>query len=311
MNAFWELLLIWIGTFLISYFMMRTLWGVNINQRLEKLKTFRLQSFVSNHQGQIGTMAETLQFFSRFSMPTDVLVNKKLKTRFFNAGLHGERPFIIYFSAKTILVLIIPCISFLYSFYQNHSMNDAFILAIGLAIAGYWIPDLILNHQIRKRQEELVHSFPDALDLVRICVASGLGLDAAITRVGNEIRIESPILAEEFEQLSLELRAGTSRNQALTNLAMRTGLKDIQALVAMLKQANQFGTNVTEALQVFAEDLRTKRKMQAQELAAKIPVKISIPIILCIFPSLFVVILGPAIVSLFNISGGSGNPLGR
>mgnify|MGYP000423216712 FL=1 len=153
-----------------------------------------------------------------------------------------------------------------------------------------------------------MNSFPDALDLVRICVGCGLGLDAAITRVGEEIRLVSPELAEEFEQLSLELRAGSSRENALSNLAMRTGLKDIEALVAMLKQASRFGTNVTEALLIFSADLRAKRKTRAQEIAAKIPVKISMPIILCIFPALFVVILGPAIISLVNTLRGGNSP---
>ena len=298
-SLFW-LMLIWLGTFLLSFMLLKRMWTINLHHRLEKLKQIRLRSMANLNDGQSGSMANTLQFFSHFSMSGDMLVSAKLKTRFFNAGLHGEKPVMVYFAVKTILTFIIPCISFLYSYYQDHSLTYALVLAIGLALMGYWIPDLVLNYWIRKRQEELVHSFPDALDLVRICVASGLGLDAAITRVGSEIKLESPVLAQEFDQLSLELRAGTSRNQALANLAMRTGLKDIEALVAMLKQANQFGTNVTEALQVFADDLRYKRKMRTQELAAKIPVKISIPIILCIFPALFVVILGPAIVSLFN-----------
>jgi tight adherence protein C len=230
-----------------------------------------MSSFVNGSKDQSDSITNTLQFFSRFSMSSNVLLNSKLKTKLYNAGLHGEKPLIIYYSVKTILSLIIPCASFLYSFYHDHSITYALSLAVGLSIVGYWI-----------------------------CVASGLGLDAAITRVGSEIQLESSTLAQEFDQLGLELRAGTSRNQALANLATRTGLKDIEALVGMLKQANQFGTNVTEALQVFADDLRNKRRMHTQELAAKIPVKISIPIILCIFPALFVVILGPAIISLFN-----------
>lgn len=273
---------------------------INLDNRIAKLKQTGTNSLVNGHMNQANSMSNTLQFFSKLSMPSNMLLGSKLKTRFFNAGLHGEKPLVIYYSAKTILSLIIPCVSFLYSFYQDHSITYAMSLAVGLAIIGYWVPDFILGYLIRRRQKELVHSFPDALDLVRICVASGLGLDAAITRVGSEIKLESSTLAQEFDQLSLELRAGTSRNQALANLANRTGLKDIEALVAMLKQANQFGTNVTEALQVFADDLRNKRKMRTQEMAAKIPVKISIPIILCIFPALFVVILGPAIISLFN-----------
>lgn len=300
MDGLLWLILIWLGSFFFSFILLQWVWTTNLNRRLDGLKQIRIRSRANYSDNPNGPIENTLHFFSRFSMPSDILLNKGLKTRLFNAGYHGEKTVVLYFATKTMLTFVIPCISFLYSYYQNHSLSNALLLAIGLAIIGYWIPDLLLKHMIRKRQEELIHRFPDALDLVRICVASGLGLDAAISRVGGEIRIESPTLAKEFDQLSLELRAGTSRNQALANLAMRTGLKDIEALVAMLKQANQFGTNVTDALQVFAEDLRNKRKMRMQESAAKIPVKISIPIILCIFPSLFVVILGPAIVSLLN-----------
>lgn len=300
MKLFFLLLLIWFSTFFLSLLILKHVWMLNFNRRFEELRQIRFRSVASLNNSQNSHIKNTLEFFSRFSMPSDVMVSAKLKARFFHAGLHGEKSFVLYFSAKTILTLIIPCISFFYSFYHDHSLAYALMMAVGLAFMGYWIPDLVLSYRIRNRQEELIRSFPDALDLVRICVASGLGLDAAIARVGAEIQLESPILAQEFDQLSLELRAGTSRNQALANFAMRTGLKDIEALVAMLKQANQFGTNVTEALQVFAEDLRNKRKTRTQELAAKIPVKISIPIILCIFPALFVVILGPAIVSLFG-----------
>lgn len=300
MESFIGLLLIWICSFSVIFLILRRFWLINIDQRISQLKQIQMSSFVNGSNDQSDSITNTLQFFSRFSMSSNVLLNSKLKTKLYNAGLHGEKPLIIYYSVKTILSLIIPCASFLYSFYHDHSITYALSLAVGLSIVGYWIPDFILKYLIRKRQEELLHSFPDALDLVRICVASGLGLDAAITRVGSEIQLESPTLAQEFDQLGLELRAGTSRNQALANLATRTGLKDIEALVGMLKQANQFGTNVTEALQVFADDLRNKRRMHTQELAAKIPVKISIPIILCIFPALFVVILGPAIISLFN-----------
>ena len=290
MDGLLWLMLIWLGSFFFSFILLQWVWTTNLNRRLDGLKQIRIRSIANFSDNPNGLIENTLHFFSRFSMPSDVLLNKGLKTRFFNAGLHGEKKAILYFATKTMLTFVIPCISFIFSYYQNHSLSNALFLAIGLAIIGYWLPDLLLKHMIHKRQEELIHRFPDALDLVRICVASGLGLDAAISRVGGEIRIESPTLAKEFDQLTLELRAGTSRNQALANLAMRTGLKDIEALVAMLKQANQFGTNVTDALQIFAEDLRNKRKMRMQELAAKIPVKISIPIILCIFPSLFVVI---------------------
>jgi len=162
----------------------------------------------------------------------------------------------------------------------------------------------LLNARIRQRQRELFESFPDALDLIRVCVSAGLGLDAAIARVGQELKIKSQALAEEFRLLSLELRAGASRAQALRNLSKRTGVDDINALVAMLIQAERFGTNVSDSLRVHADALRTKRQLRAQEQAAKIPVKLTIPMALCILPALFIVAVGPAAINILRTLSG-------
>ena len=139
---------------------------------------------------------------------------------------------------------------------------------------------------------------PDALDLLRLCVQAGLGLDAAIERVGREMRHARPILSEEFALTGLALRAGSSRAEALRNLSQRVGLKDIDALVAMLIQADRFGTSVSESLAVYAESLRIQRRLRAEEAAAKLPVKLLIPLIFCVFPSLLTVLLGPVVVTL-------------
>lgn len=306
------LLMIWLSIFFLSFYVIKNMWSHNLDKRVDSLEKIRISLLPNTFDDtKINSVNTAISYLGRLSMSDDGVYTSKLKTRFLNAGFHSEKSRVTYFASKTFFSIIVPCLSFIYSYQQGHQISFALTLATCVAIFGYYLPDLVLNFLIRRRQKELIKSFPDALDLVRICVASGLGLDAAIARVGEEIKLVSPVLAQEFEQLSFELRAGSSRNNALSNLAMRTGLKDIEALVAMLKQANQFGTNVTEALYVFAEDLRVKRKMRSQEQAAKIPVKISLPIILCIFPALFVVILGPAIVSLFNTLRTTGNPFGQ
>lgn len=292
---------VWAVIFVFALWAIKSTWFAKKEIRIGLLKDQRLRNEPTIEQpSNPSVFNDAFNLLGSFSMPSDIGSLSKLRIRFLNAGYRGEAIAIIYFSTKTFLTLVIPIFSFAYSYYQGHAITSALVLAIFLAVIGYFVPDFILNYLIRYRQRELTNSFPDALDLVRICVASGLGLDAAISRVGDEIRIVSPILAEEFGQLSLELRSGSSRENALNNLAIRTGLKDIEALVAMLKQATRFGTNVTDALHIFAEDLRAKRKSRAQEMAAKIPVKISLPIILCIFPALFVVLIGPAIISLVN-----------
>ena len=305
------LFITWSVIFAITLWVIKSVWFAKRDVRIGLLKDMRVRvNPLAEESRQEGVFGDMLHVLGQFSMPSDLGNLSKTRIRFLHAGFRGDLVAIIYFSSKTFLTLIIPCFSFAYSYYQGHEISRALALATFLAVIGYFIPDLILNVLIKRRQRELMNSFPDALDLVRICVASGLGLDSAISRVGDEIRLVSPTLAEEFEQLSLELRSGSSRESALNNLAMRTGLKDIEALVAMLKQANRFGTNVTDALHIFSEDLRVKRKSSAQEVAAKIPVKISLPIILCIFPALFVVILGPAIIGVVNTMHRSGSLLG-
>jgi tight adherence protein C len=172
------------------------------------------------------------------------------------------------------------------------------VFCIVLAAIGYYSPDLWLMYRTKQRQRQIFDSFPNALDLMRVCISAGLGLDAAIDRVGKELKIESKALAEEFHTLNLELRTGATHENALKNLATRTGVEDIRALVGMLIQTEKFGTSVAEALRVHADGLRGKRTLRAQETAAKIPVKLTIPMILCIFPALMVVVLGPAILSI-------------
>jgi tight adherence protein C len=171
---------------------------------------------------------------------------------------------------------------------------------LGAASLGYVLPDLALRWQLARRQGALFKGFPDALDLLRVCVQAGLGLDAAIERVGREMRLASPVLSEEWRLTGLELRAGASRAQALRHLAERVGLPDIDALVTMLIQADRFGTRMADALQVHADALRTQRRLRAEEAAAKLPVKLLIPLVFCIFPALLTVMLGPVGISLYN-----------
>ena len=162
-----------------------------------------------------------------------------------------------------------------------------------LAAGGYFLPNYVLNKKVAHRREELSRNFPDALDLLRTCVEAGLSTEAALARVGEEMRIRSRALADELRQVALEQRAGSSRNQALANMAERVGLSDIEAMVSALIQSEKFGTSVSEALRVYSENLRLDRRMKAEEQAAKIPTKILLPLIVCIFPLLFMLILAP------------------
>jgi tight adherence protein C len=170
-----------------------------------------------------------------------------------------------------------------------------------LAAIGYYLPNLVLARMVFLRQRELFENFPDAIDLMTVCVEAGLGLDAAMNKVAEEIRIKSKVLAEELHLVNLEMRAGRTREQALRNLALRTGVEEVEGLVTMLIQADRFGTSIAASLRVHSDMLRTKRRQKAEEAAAKIALKLLFPLIFFIFPSLLLVLLGPAFIQIYRI----------
>lgn len=286
-------------------------WGIQtfLDRDLTKrLDIIRFGSAAALGQSRDTRLSQWIQAFLarfiRFSIPEDQNQLSDIKIKLLNAGYRGENPFILYYGIKTVFAVLIPAVYLIYSllYFDQASIVSRALQVTALCAAGYYLPNLILNYKIAQRKRLLFESFPDALDLIRICVASGLGIEAAVARVGSELHIISQELSEEFEILAMELRAGATRNDAFANLAMRCDIEDIKALVAMLMQASRFGTSVSESLHVYSDSLRTKRKLLAQEAAAKIPVKLALPLILCIFPAIFVVILGPAVINLMRVS---------
>ena len=177
---------------------------------------------------------------------------------------------------------------------------NPFMIALLAAAAGYLLPDLWLVWRVHARQHRLRLALPDGLDLLVICVEAGLGLDQSLMRVAEELRITHPELSDELQLVNLETRLGKARLDALRELARRTGLEDIKALVAMLIQTDRFGTSVAQSLRVHSDDLRMKRRQRAEEMAAKTTVKMVPPLVFFIFPALMVVILGPAVITLMR-----------
>jgi tight adherence protein C len=169
----------------------------------------------------------------------------------------------------------------------------------GFAI-GWLFPGMVISSRTRRRQKEMVKALPDALDLLVVCVEAGLGLNQAMVRVAQEIGHVSPVLGEQLELTNLEIRAGTPRDEALRNLGERTGVEDIQSFVGMLIQTDRFGTSIADALRVHADVLRTKRRQRAEEAAAKTAIKMLFPLVFFIFPAMFVVILGPAVIQVIR-----------
>ena len=240
---------------------------------------------------------------ARLSVPEEGWESSSVRTHFMNAGFRNPSAPVIYFAAKTALALLFPALLYLYVSTTGSKLQGNTLLAVLLVVAaiGYYLPNIILRRMVFVRQREIFETFPDALDLMTICVEAGLAMDAAIARVADEIKLNSPTLSEELHLVTLELRAGASKEKALRNLALRTGVEDVDILVAMLIQAERFGTSIGASLRVHADGLRTKRRQRAEEAAAKIALKLLFPLIFCIFPSLLLVLLGPAFIQIYRI----------
>ncbi len=227
----------------------------------------------------------------------------ELKKNLLRAGYRRESAPTIFLGLKAFLAIVFLGVSLLIRiwFFKTLSSFHLIVLSVIFGYVGFYLPNLWLRMKIARREEKILEGFPDALDLMVVCVEAGIGLDAAISRVGEEMKLSNRVLAEEFRLLSLELRAGKQRRDALRNLAMRTGLEDVSSLVSLLVQTDKFGTSVAQALRVHSESMRMKRYQKAEELATKLPLKFVFPLIIFIFPSIFVTVLGPAIIQIFRI----------
>ena len=226
----------------------------------------------------------------------------KVRVKFLKAGIRRENVTALFWGAKLLLAMCLPLVFLMIRFTVLRLSNVPLTLAleVGSGLIGYYLPNFLLQVKIDRRKEKIMKALPDALDLMVVCVEAGMGMDAAIHRVAKEIQLTSPELSDEFNLLNLELRAGKARQDALRNLALRTDLESINSLVTLLIQTDKFGTSVASALRVFSEGFRTQRFQKAEEMASKLPVKLVLPLILFIFPALFVIIAGPAAIKIYQ-----------
>jgi tight adherence protein C len=185
-------------------------------------------------------------------------------------------------------------------YFSGFYLLNPFLILVLALIAGIVLPEIWILWRISVRQHRIRRALPDALDLLVICVEAGLGLDQAMLRVSEELKVVHRELSDELQMVNLEMRVGKSRIEALRELSRRTGLDDIKSLVAMLAQTERFGTSITQSLRVHSDDLRTRRRQRAEEMSAKTSVKMVPPLVLFIFPALMVVILGPAILIIMR-----------
>jgi tight adherence protein C len=225
-----------------------------------------------------------------------------LRKKFLKAGFRSEKIPFIFWGSKVFTAMVLLVLLILINLFFIHTLvTFRFIFfAVAAALIGFYLPNLWLWLRIKDRREKMFKGLPDALDMLVVCTEAGMGLDAAISRVGEEIRLSNQVLSDELKQVTLELRAGKHRQEALRNLSQRTDLEDLNSLVSLLVQTDKFGTSVAQALRVYSDSMRTKRFQKAEEIAAKIAVKLTFPLILFIFPALFVVILGPALIQVYR-----------
>ena len=248
-------------------------------------------------------VAAVTRQIGKLSTPQEGFEKSSLRLRFMHAGLRDASAPAAFFGLKSLLTIALPLLGYVMLAGAGPQVRGNTLLAIMLLLAtlGYYGPNLVLAHLVSRRQREIFESFPDALDLMTVCVEAGLGTEAALTRVAEDMQLKSPVLSEEMRTVNLELRAGADRERALRNLAVRTGVDEVDGFVSMISQAERFGTSIAASLRVHADMLRTRRRQRAEEAAAKIALKLLFPLIFFIFPSLLLVLLGPAMIQVYRV----------
>lgn len=226
-----------------------------------------------------------------------------LRQLLITGGYRSDNAPAVFTGFKLLFTFLLPGVVFLLPIeaLDQAPLVQRLFAYLLLAAAGLYGPEVWLGQMVKSRKLKILHGFPDALDLLVVCVEAGLGLDAALGRTGKELAMAHPELCEEFHLVALELRAGLPRAQALGNLARRVDLDPVKTLVALLIQTDRFGTSIGLALRVHSDAMRTERALKAEEMAGKLPVKMLFPLMFFIFPALFIVILGPAIVQGMRI----------
>ena len=270
----------------------------------ERLAVFMAKAEVSQLEtgGWVERVAKVAQPFTKLSLPEEGWEKSALRTLFMNAGWRTPAAPTLYFASKTVLALGIPATVALGLVLADKQLagQRLMLLLFACAACSYYLPNFVLVRIARRRQREVFETIPDALDLLTVCVEAGLSLERALIKVAGEIHIKSLVLAQELQLVLMEMRAGFTKEKALRNFALRTGVEDVDTLVAMLIQSERFGTSMGASLRVHSDNLRTKRRMMAEEKAAKVALKLMFPLIFCIFPTVLMVLIGPAVIPIMR-----------
>jgi tight adherence protein C len=244
------------------------------------------------------TADKMVAFFKRVGerAPRSTKELGQLRLRLVQAGFRRDEAMPIFFGIRILFALALFTL-----FASSLLVRPNMTLALGGLAIGYILPGMLLARMAKRRAHRIRLALADALDLLVVSVEAGLGLDQALTRVGSELAFAYPDLSDELRLVNLELRAGKARADALRNLGDRTGVDDLASLVTMLIQTDKFGTSVAQALRVYSETLRTKRRQRAEEAAAKTGVKMVFPLVFCIFPAIWIVTIGPAAIKFMTV----------
>ena len=235
--------------------------------------------------------------------PPSAAEARKLQKQLMQAGFRSPNAPVIYRAIQVGTLIGLPGAVALLCALLARPFGDALLLILFAFVVGFFVPRYFLKRTIRYRQQRIRWGLADALDLMVVSIEAGLGLNAAMLRVSDELKDVHPDISEEFELANLEIRVGRDREEALRNLAERTGVDDLCSLVAMLIQADRFGTSIARAVRIFSDSLRTKRRQRAEQAAQKAAVKLLFPLACFLFPTLFIAILGPAALTLIDTLG--------
>jgi tight adherence protein C len=262
-------------------------------------QTQHIQAVVGRKQKTLNTEPQTsatdelLKFAGSLRSRLGFSENARIKRRLNAAGFRGSNVADLYFAAQCFCPIV-------GAFAGSFIPDNTFFWVAALGLIGYIAPDFWLGRKAEARKKQIRRGMPDTIDLIVICVDAGLGLDQALLRVNDELKLSHKEICEELQQVHLEQRAGRPRLEAWKNAAERNGVDEFAGFTNMLTQTERFGTPIAKALSRFADDLRMKRRQHAEEMAAKTKIKIIFPLVLCIFPCLFIVLLAPALLSIMS-----------
>jgi tight adherence protein C len=282
--------------------------GRNLSSRMKAVSEKREELRAKHHAAlnKRSLRSEPLSFMKqtvdRFKL-ANLMESSEIRDKLVQAGYRGQAPMVTFLFFRFVMPFIVFLVALFYLFVVVHfhwSTTMKLGAALGGALVGFYLPDMYVTNRIQNRQQSIMRAFPDALDLLLICVESGMSIEAAFTRVAAEIGQSSVELAEELGLTTAELSYLPERRQAFENLAKRCGHDGVKAVAAALNQAEKYGTPMGQALRVTAQENREMRMLEAEKKAAALPAKLTVPMILFFLPCLFVVILGPAIMRVMS-----------